>query len=398
MGKQLADKRPISSRQAMSIVSSTILGVGVLTLPRVVASEAHEAGWIAILCGAFATSIVMIIVTKLGLRFPHLNFIETCSHVLGRDKGKSNKLGKLLSYPIIIILIAYYLVVAASISRTFGEVVVTAVLKETPLEVIIGTMLLTSLYLVKFDIDVLARLNELLLPLIVIPILLIALLSFQSFQLEFILPVWPGVSLSGFLRGVLLTMFAYQGYELILIFSNRIQIIKKSLWFNILGIIIPSVIYLLIVIAGISVFGDEELAILMWPTLEIIKVTEVPGMILERLESLFLGVWVAAVFTTTANFFYATTLLTQQVFGRGKRIWYGLGFAPLIFWLSLQPQNIIALFDFQQYIGYAGLTLGALIPAFLLIMAFIRKKGSSTGPLATKGPSAKDQSTAIQQE
>jgi spore germination protein len=366
----------ISPRQSSSLIASTLIGVGVLTLPRVTASEAQEAAWMATILGAIIAVMVLVVITKIGFRFPKKGIVSYSASILGSDKKKWWFIGRLLSLPIVFILLGYWLTTTAMIARTFGEVVVTAVLRQTPLEVTIITMLLTALLLVMYDVEVLARVNEILLPIIVIPVLFIAFLSFQSFQLEFILPVWPGLSLRDFFMGVLLTLFAYQGYELITVFSAYTHITKKTMRLNIIGLLIPAFVYLLIVIAGVSVFGNEELSMLMWPTLELVKVTQVPGLILERMESAFLGVWVAAVFTTTANVYYATTIVTSQFFGLEKyRRWIGLAFLPLLFFLSLQPDNVIALFEWQQYIGYTGLFASFVFPLLLTVIAKIRKKG-----------------------
>jgi spore germination protein len=146
----------------------------------------------------------------------------------------------------------------------------------------------------------------------------------------------------------------------------------------VLGIAIPGVIYTLIVIAGISVFGKEELALLAWPTLELVKTTEVPGLILERLESAFLGVWVAAVFTTVGNLYYATALTIKQVFRlKGHRL-IACALLPVFYWLSLKPPNIHVLFKYQSIIGYTGGVLAFLLPACLLLLAILRKRGKSS--------------------
>lgn len=366
----------ISPRQSASLIASTMLGVGVLTLPRAAASEASEAAWITVILGAFFAIIAIVMITRLGFRFPQKDFVQYSTIILGTNKKERSILGRILSTPFILVFLGYSLVTTALIARSFGEVVVNAVLRDTPLEVVIATMLITSLILVMYDIEVLARVNEILLPIIVIPVLFIALFSFQSFELVNLLPVWPQLQIKEFLSGVLITFFAYQGYEIITIFSAHTFITKKTLRLNIIGLLIPAFIYTFIVIAGVSVFGNEELALLMWPTLELVKVTQVPGLVLERMESAFLGVWVAAVFTTTANLYYvASYLFSQYVGGMRYRRWFGLAFLPLIFLISLGPQNVIALFDWQQYIGYTGMLVGLIFPLILTLVAKLRKKG-----------------------
>lgn len=387
----------ISPRQSSSIIASTLIGVGVLTIPRVTASEANEAAWLTSFLGGCLSIIALIVITRLGFRFPRKNLAEYSAVILGSEKSKRNLLGKLLSAPIVLLFIAYWIIITAMIARTFGEVVVTAVLRQTPLEVIILTMLLTAMILVLYDVEVLARVNEILLPIIVIPVLFIVLLSFQTFELEYFLPVWPGLELTDFFKGVLLTLFAYEGYEVITVYSAHTHITKKSMRLNVIGLLIPTFLYTFIIIVGVGVFGNEELDLLMWPTLELVKVTQVPGLILERMESAFLGVWVAAVFTTTANVYYGATVLASQFFGQRKhRRWFGMAFLPILFWLSLQPQNVHALFEWQNYIGYGGLVVAILIPMFLALVAIVRKKGVQNIPYEGDSKDKKNQQDAKQ--
>ncbi|WP_202076928.1 GerAB/ArcD/ProY family transporter [Caldalkalibacillus salinus] len=369
----------ISPRQSASLIASTLIGVGVLTLPRMTAEDAHEAAWLSTLVGSIGALVAIVVITRLGMRFPRKTIVEYSAIILGSESKMGRIMGKILSFPIIFTLLTFWLLGTASVARTFGEVVVNAVLRRTPLEVIIITMLLIALVLVMYDVEVLARTNEILMPLIVIPVVLIALFSYQSFSIENVLPIWPALSITEFFSGALMTLFAYQGFEIITIFSAHTQVSRKNTKFNMIGLITAALVYLLIVFAGVSVFGDDELSLLMWPTLELVKVTQAPGLVLERMESAFLGVWVAAVFTTTANLYYCATIAASQLLNRRKhRRWFGIAFLPIIFWMSLIPQNILELFEWQTYIGYLGITSGAAFPILLFIIARLRKKGFKT--------------------
>lgn len=364
----------ISPRQSGCIIANTLIGVAVLTLPRVVTHQAEEAGWLSLLLGALFSTIILFILTNLSFRFPQQTILEYTTALFSpKQKGKF-RWGYLVSIPIIFIFIIYLLLTAALVKRTFGEVVVTAVLTNTPLEVIILTMMATVFFMTIHEVDALARVNEILLPIVVVPILLIALSSFQNFNWEFFLPVWPMISLRDFFLGVLLTTYAYYGFELYFVFSAHTATTKKTMYFNLLGMLIPTLIYLLVVIACIGVFGKEELDILMWPTLELVKTTQIQGVILERMESAFLGVWVAAVFTTAANFHFAAIILISKLFHIEKhKRWINLAIMPIIYWFSLRPQSIIELFEMQIFICFMGIPFCLVLPFVLFIVAKLRK-------------------------
>lgn len=364
----------ISPRQSCSIIASTLIGVAVLTLPRVVTKQVGEAGWFAVLLGAIVSALSLSLLTSLSYRFPKQTILEYTTTLFSPKRKGKFRWGYLVSIPFNLIFISYLLLTAALVKRTFGEVVVTAVLTETPLEVIILTMMATVFFMTIHEVDALARVNEILLPIIVFPILVIALFSYQNFTWEFILPVWPMLSLHDFFLGVLLSIYAYYGFEIYSVYSAYTITSKKTMHLNQLGILVPTLIYLLVVIACIGVFGKEELEILMWPTLELVKTTQIQGVILERMESAFLGVWVAAVFTTAANFHFAAIILISRLFQLEKyKRWINLAIMPIIYWFALLPQSIIELFEMQRIISFMGIPFVLVLPVTLFILAKLRK-------------------------
>ncbi len=372
----------ISARQSSSIIASTIIGVGVLTLPRGAAEYAKQSGWFSIILGALVAMLAVTVITQLSRRFPYEGIADYGADIFAIGKGRA--FGKIASIPLLLLYVASWGFSTVIVARMFGEVVITTVLTQTPLEVIISTMLLTAYILTLHGVETMARVNEMLLPLIVVPVLLIAISSFQSTRLYHLFPLHEGIDWGAFAMGVLMSSFAFLGFEVMTVFSAYVQQSDKLLRVNLAGIAIPGGIYTLIGFSGIAVFGVDELKLLAWPTLELVKVTEVPGLILERMESAFLGVWVAAVFTTSGNLYCATTLLIQKMLGlRGPKPYRLIAtmLLPLFYWLSLLPQNIHALFEYQRLSGFLGGIAALVTPLLLLVVAALRgKRGKGGAP------------------
>ncbi|MEF3303057.1 GerAB/ArcD/ProY family transporter [Paenibacillus sp. GYB003] len=366
----------ISNRQSSAIIASTLIGVGVLTLPRESANAAGESAWLAALGGGLISMVGMAIIVKLSNRYPGQSIVEYAASVFG--PANRPLIGRLLSFPIFLALFLFWGTSTALVARTFGEVVITTVLTKTPLEVIISSMLITAFVFVMYDEEVLARVNEILLPIIVIPVLVIALSSLQSARLDNFLPVFDG-NWGGLLKSMYTTSTSYLGFEMMAIFFAKAELSDKRMSGSLVGIAIPSFIYVLIVVSGISVFGVEEMQLLAWPTLELVKTTEVPGLILERLESAFLGVWVAAVFTSVGNMYFATAIVARQAFKLRTHRWIAVCLLPIIYWLSLIPPNIQKLFEFQKWSGQIGIILAFVVPALLLLISLLRKQRGNSG-------------------
>ncbi|MBO8164443.1 MAG: endospore germination permease [Brevibacillus sp.] len=360
-----------STWQLTTIITSTLIGVGVLTLPRSASIALGEAGWISTIAGGLISMGSCWLMARLSRLFPGRSLVEYSPLVLGSSSLKW--LGKVISFPLVLCYLAYLYIIAAFASRLFGEVVVTAVLMETPLEATIIAMFLLAAVLCQHDPQVVARINELLFPLIILPLLLLAVASFQKAEWNNLLPIFT-FSWKDLFNGVMETTFSFEGYEVMFIFFAFAQGGAGKGTASVAGLGIAMLVYTLIVIAGIAVFDIDELQLLMWPTLELVKTTQVPGLILERLESAFLAVWVVAVFTTIGNVYYAFIYGLRQLLGKGivfQRISSVLLLIPL-FWLALQPQNLLELSRFNSIIGYAGAVFFGFYPIFYLFLSLLR--------------------------
>lgn len=363
--------------QLTTLITSTLIGVGVLTLPRTSTEILAQNGWLSPVLGGFIAMLASTIIAKLCDRFPGLTFVQFSPLVWGSNK-LNNRIGMWLGLPWVLFFLGYMYTITAMTSRVFGEVVVTAVLRDTPIEAIIIAMFMLALFLCLHEVHVVARVNELLFIVILFPVLIIAIASFQKAEWNNLLPFFT-VSWRQVLQGSLETSFSYQGYEIMLMFYAfslpGSQKVKASIW----GIGMSIMVYSLIVLAGIVVFGHEELQKVTWPTLEIVKTTQVPGLILERLESAFLGVWVAAVFTTIANFYYCFIYGLRQLLGRGIRFQRYSAFFLFIplFFIALRPQNIVELFKVMNIFGYLGLIVSFVIPCLYFLISILRGKGTT---------------------
>jgi len=380
----------ITIRQSSALIASSLIGVGVLTLPRRTVETSGESGWIVAIGGTLLAMLALAVIIKLSNRHPGQTIVEYASRLLGPRRYPL--IGRIVGFPLFLAYFLFWATSTALVARTFGDVVVTTVLTRTPVEVVIATMLITAFIFVMYDEEVVARVNEILLPIIVIPVLVIALSSFQSARIDNLLPVFDG-NWSGVVKGIFYTASSYLGFEIMTIFFADTEQGGKRMIGGMVGVAIPGLIYVLIVISSISVFGVEEIRLLAWPTLELVKTSEVPGLILERLESAFLGVWVAAVFTTVGNMYYATAAIARRTFKLKSHRWIALFLLPAYYWFSLIPQNGEMLLKYGRFISNGGMIIAYFVPVLLLILSFARggrKRDGQTQP----GQATSDQKEA----
>jgi spore germination protein len=145
---------------------------------------------------------------------------------------------------------------------------------------------------------------------------------------------------------------------------------KASVW----GMIVAGGLYFLIVIASVSVFGSEEIKLLLWPTLELAKTTSLPANILERLDAAFLAIWVTAVFTSLFSTYYLTIHSVSKLFRMHDHRPFSFLLLPYLFFLAIVPQNILHMYKIIEWAGQIGLAFTVLYPFLLWLIAVIRRK------------------------
>lgn len=140
------------------------------------------------------------------------------------------------------------------------------------------------------------------------------------------------------------------------------------------------VIYMLIVIASVGMFGAEETKLLIYPTLEMARSSAFGEGFLERLDALFIIIWVISVFTTIYTTGYLSAYLLQKLLRLRDRRMASSALLPVMFIVSMLPSNVFETYRWSLHLGQAGMIL---IPGYSLLLWGVhlvrgyRKKESS---------------------
>lgn len=353
----------VTPYQLTTILVGAIIGVGVLALPRIVTDEASTGGPLAVLLGAVPALLAWLASVRLSRWFRGRTPAEYAPVLLTRPVG----------WLYVLTLILFLLVITAMAVREFGEVLKTAILTNTPIEVTIIALLLTTAYFVRYDVQVFARVFEIFFPIMVVPLAIIGLLSLRNARLYYLLPL-TGLSWQGLMGGAALASVGYVagmiGPFLLPSLNRPGQAVKAGLWGSFLSLFV----YLLVIIATLAVFGPEEMRRLVWPTFELVKTTTVPGFILERLESAFIGIWVAAVFTTVGATYYTALLAITQLFRLGDHKVAAIPLVPVLYLVAMAPDDILTLYRFVAGLGLFGVVLTQGMPLLFLGIGYLRGK------------------------
>jgi spore germination protein len=357
----MEDPREITTLQTSTILISTIIGVGVLPLPLFAVQAGETGAPLVTLAGIVLAAIGLFILTLLGIRHPQKTIINYSEDIIGKWMGKLCSL----------FVIFFFFILTGLAAREFGEVVVAAVLRETPLEVTVIVMLVLACLSVRNNINTFAYIHNFYVPIILAPGLIIVALSLKNANILYLRPL-IGSNLHAMFTGMLTISALFQGSFIITMIIPSMKTPNKALKASFWGIFVSGGLYLLIVIATISVFGTEEIKQIFWPTLELARTTTVPGNILQRLDVIFLAVWVTAVFTTLFSSYFFTIYSIKQLCKLNDHKMLSYFLFPLVFIAAMGPGNILQMYQVIKYIGRAGLLITIIYPGLLLIIDLLR--------------------------
>jgi spore germination protein len=148
---------------------------------------------------------------------------------------------------------------------------------------------------------------------------------------------------------------------------------KEALKAGAAAIFFSGGIYLLIVIACVGMFGAEETKLLIYPTLETARSSAIGESLLERLDALFIIIWVISVYTTVYTTYYLAAYTLQYLFALKDLRMASTCLLPVLFGVSMVPDNIFQTYSLTGALGVCGAGLLTGYPLLLWIIYIFRR-------------------------
>ena len=171
-------KENISSTQLFILIFNSIFGSAIIYG---VGKEVHQDAWIAIILTTLIGIGLMYLYYNISSLMPGKNLFEAMGYCFSRP------IAVLLS----LVYVTYFLYMSSRVIRTFGEMITTAILPITPIEIVILTLMLVLAYIIYLGLEVFARVAEIFTPYIIVFLIfiLILLLSSGEMQLHNLQPI-----------------------------------------------------------------------------------------------------------------------------------------------------------------------------------------------------------------
>jgi len=358
---EYADEK-IGAREIMIAGPAMIMGVGILSLPRILTKEMIGSdGWVSILlCGVLFICLAWGIATIVSL-FPGKSFTELTSTVA----SKPVSIIITLMYAFLMLHFASYTV------SSFANVTGKYIMYRTPFEVIAFAFFLVVIYAVSGSRVGLLRLNVMFFPIVIFIVLVVMVLSLSHAKFDNLLPVFQ-TDFKGYVQGVKSGMLSFVGISILWFYTPYMRHPEEAPGRVAFGIGFVTLIYLLLFIITLGVFGHVVTSNLVYPTVELAKSIEIPGEFFERFESLFFVIWIMILFNSASMALDILTLALTSIFTRFRKRTVLYIVSPLVFFIAMVPEDVVELKIYGSLIGYTAFIYTMFVVVLLFLVMKIR--------------------------
>ena len=347
----------ISSYQAQNYIISTIMATSILFVPGISTQIALQDAWISMIIAFLFGLSVAYLSADLGTKYPDKTVIQFSETLLGKIPGK------IIGF----IYVSYFFYVSYFVQRQFGELMSSVFMINTPMWFFIITLTLLSCYVIINDLEVLVRINNTIVILMIIGISLIIILTAKNIEIGRYLPVFES-GMGHIVLGSISPASWFSECTIIMMlipFISDRQNVRKA---SVRAIIILFIIMEVIMIGAIGVMGVNFTMRSIFPTFSLVREVE------TRIDAIFMVIWVSGMLMKLSTFFYAGILGLAQLLNLKEYKFLVFPSAIIITSLSLSSwSNIGELFDFSRNTFTPSIIfVNLVLTLFLYIVSMIR--------------------------
>lgn len=357
--------RQIGRWDAISVIMVTICTQIFLNLPRLASETSGTAGWLMLLYSGTIAFALFALISALYRKYDGMNLFDIINNFSGR--------------PLLILIgliYAAYLIFAGMITlREFSENLKTISLADSPLS-FVSLFFLASIVLGSYSgINTLGKISAIAVPAIIAAVIFIGISASQFSDVSRIMPILGLGPKSIFLHGVP-RVSVFSGISVLFLLADKLKTSKTfsfvgfwSLGVSIVFIVFSTFIYL-------TVFSYPTSNEYFLPSYMLARIINY-GRFFQRIESLFLLIWVFGAFLYMSIAFYFAAFSIQKSFGMESHRPLIPSLALIVYSLSFIPDSLISSIKLETdlFRNFAGIiTYGLTILVLLLAALFGKKK------------------------
>jgi len=354
----------LSNKQIMFIIYGTIVGYGIVELPRKAVEAAGTSGWICILIAGIISTFVTHMILYLSYVYKDKTLFEY-SNIL---------VGKYITYVFASIYVIYFFIMFTMITRISSELIKLTVLLETPQMVLCIFFYLVAYYAVIKKIRVVGQLNEIYSIITICFIVGIQITMFSQGKSINLKPYVVTSDMIVYFINSFKMIFSFLGMEILVAIPLTKENDKKIFKYSSFIIILLTLVYIILTESCIALMGADE--VIHYKDVLFVAIRRVdiqPLQFLRRMDSIFISAWIMVIICSVMLFSYGAVLFTSKIF---NKVNYNI-IVSAIFLLSLVfsqiPRTVAQIENIIDILSYLGVVTGLIIPLILFIIMKVKK-------------------------
>ncbi|MFZ5967248.1 MAG: GerAB/ArcD/ProY family transporter [Bacillota bacterium] len=365
ISKQIQERGKISAFQLTLLIITLVLATADVLLPAFVAQEAKQDSWISVIIGTVSALPIINLFLTLGLKYPDKTIVQYTCDILGKFFGKI--VGFLYIY--------FFIFITSAVVRELEEIFVVSFNSDIPISLISIIIVLVAMYSLYGGLEVITRVNDVLLPLGIFVLLFVGFTNIPQMDLHHFLPVLYDGLIPPLKGGLLILTWLLKSIVLLQLipFVKDKKRIRKNIFIGTIALGNG----LLIGVFTIAIFGPitEKL---LFPALEYVRFARF-GHYIENLDISIMLVWIGGIFINIAVYYYAAVLGLAQLFNLDsyKPMLTPVGVLIVCFSILI-AKTLPEIIYFVHYIyPFYIFTIAFIIPALLLFVSMAKESQNS---------------------
>lgn len=359
----MIEKGRISAIQMSLLIYANVISTAILIVPAITYKYAERNLWLSPMWGSISGFLSVFIVYQLNRLYPTKTLVQYSQHILGLI------LGKVVGF----FYLLFYLYNCGLIVRQYGDFLVGVFLNHTPLIIVMGGLVIASAFTVRAGLEVLARLSDMFVPIIIILWLVIILLLIPELDVKNMFPIMEnGIksSLKGSVAPQAWNMIFFNISSLLPFLIDREHGMKWGM-FSVLAVMVTSVITNL---ATLLLFGGIT-GNFVYPVMEAAKYISFADFF-ENLEAIVMAIWIGGMFIKLGLYHYVLVLNTAQWLNLSdyKRLALPFGLLITILGVWIAPNLQEMAHNLEVSFPFLSATFFIVIPVALLLIALFRNR------------------------
>ena len=355
----------LSTVQIMTMTVGAILGVDILIVPQKLVTIVRQDAWICTAIGGLLATIIGSIIYFIATLYSDKDIPQIYLHVAGKF------VGRLILLPITLSMATY----AGLSIRVFTIALKMFLLDRTPVYSVVIFMTLVVIYAVYKGIYTIGAIIDIIFPLSLLTVIFIILLSIQQADISYIKPILFENTWNVF-KGTFFGLQKFTGFGTVTYFLCYTQKIKGTYKWYIAALIIAIILYTVLSLIIITVFGIQDTITLIYPTLTLTKSIEFPTTFLERFEAFAAVLWIGIVFVSVVLFSFASTRNFTVLLGINEKYYkyVVLGHIPLLIFIALWEKSGMKVLEYFYLIRTGAEVISLTVIPIFAIFALLKKR------------------------